>query len=613
MPIPDYSVLSGHPFDGELVWPHNHQKPPHYMIKVRAGSKTFSVAVNVQSQDLSEVLYLIDYQFRPPQEDGLRALSPGLTKLDSKPGGLAIDFVRQKLVQPEDMNKLPKPSLGHGSQLLGAIQTLTAAAHQDPDSILYAFGSAFPDGIHDIHMNQGNPPPHTGDNGTWRDGAVFLFLPGTQRWIGVFLAFQTQVWTTDARGNPAAVVTEAAPVSFAVTESVAASPFIERSFAATRPTLAHPSATRPAGRGNQFFHKLPAPTRPAPYRMALAEVLAPEELARIGTNGRMVFHVAGDAGNAGHDLGYQLNVAKHMERQLTPPNPGDRPAFLYVLGDVVYFNGEDSKYASQFYDIYDFYKAPILAIPGNHDGDNLPDDKSLAAFVKNFCAPTPAHPSAAHEAVRDAMTQPNPYWTLTSPLLTVIGLYSNVPEHGLLDDPAGADRPQEDWFQKELAEAPRDRPVIVALHHPPYSLDKGHGASELMAAVLERAMTKTGRVPAAVFTGHVHNYQRFTRQRGTAQIPYVICGCGGYPSFHQMLAAFTTPSATPWPDVTLNSFEVTRKGFLRITVTNPLMTCEFFTVPLPSEPEDGPTVLADRFVLDWKQNALVNPDDQSGQ
>ncbi len=613
MPIPNYSVLAGHPTDGELVWPHNHQKPPHFMIKVPVGSRTFSVAVNVQSEDLSEVLYLIDFQFRPPQEDALRALSEGLTALDSEPGGLALDFVRQKLVRPADMHLLPKPSLGHGAQLLGAVQTLLGAARQDPDSMLYAFGSSFPDGIHDIHMNQGNPAPHQQDNGTWQDGAVLIFLPGTQRWVGVFLAFQTQVWTTDAKGNPAAVVTEAVPVSFAVPAAqAAASPFVPRLFAATRPTLQNPSVVRPVGVGNQYFHKLPPPTRPAPFRMALAEVLPPEQMARIAASRRLVFHAAGDTGNAGHDLGYQLNVAKHLERQLTPPNPGDRPAFLYILGDVVYFNGEESKYAAQFYDIYDFYKAPILAIPGNHDGDNLADDTSLGAFVKQFCAPTPTHSPAALEAVRDTMTQPNPYWTLTTPLLTIIGLYTNVPEHGLLDEPNAAEQPQEDWFLKELAEAPKDRPVLVALHHPPYSLDKGHGASDLMGALLERAMAQTGRVPAAVFTGHVHNYQRFTRRRGAAQIPHVVSGCGGYPSFHQMLAAFTTPSATPWPDVTLDCFEVTRKGFLRVTVTDTLLTCEFFTVPLPDEPEDGPTVLRDRFVLDWKKQVLVNDDDGGG-
>jgi uncharacterized protein YukJ len=606
MPIQDYSVLAGHPVSGGLVWPHNPQKPPHYMIKVQAGARSYNVAVNVQSQDHSEVLYYIDYQFRPPQEEALQALSPGLTPLESGPGGLALDFLREKLVSRDEMHLLPKPSLGHGAQLLGAIETLTNSAHHDPDSVLYAFGSAFPDGIHDIHMNQGNPPPHEADNGTYQDGAVFLFLPGLQRWIAVFLAFQTQVWTTDADGNPADALAALAPLSFAVPEAVAeASPFVPRLFAATRPTLRNPTASRPANRGNQYFHPLPAPTRPAPHRMALAEAVPPEQMARIMASGRLVFHMAGDTGNAGHDLPYQLITAKHLERQLTPANPSDRPAFLYLLGDVVYFNGEESAYASQFLDIYDFYQGPIFAIPGNHDGDNLSGQESLAAFVKHFCAPTPTHPTASREAVRDAMTQPNPYWTLQTPLLTIIGLDTNVPEHGLLDDPKGPARPQEDWFVRELAEAPADRPVIVALHHPPYSLDNGHGASDRMAAALERAMARTGRVPALVITGHVHNYQRFTRRRGDCVIPHVVAGCGGYPGFHQMLASFAAPSPTPWPDVTLESFQVTRKGFLRMTVTAQHLTGEFFTVPLPGEPEAGPTVLYDRFVLDWRENLLV--------
>jgi hypothetical protein len=218
--------------------------------------------------------------------------------------------------------------------------------------------------------------------------------------------------------------------------------------------------------------------------------------------------------------------------------------------------------------------------------------------MKNFCTATPVHSLTAHEAVRDTMTQPNVYWTLNTPLLTVIGLYSNVPEHGMLDDPAGQAKTQEEWFVKELAEAPADRPVLVALHHPPYALDKGHGGSARMAAALDRALEKTGRTPAAVFSGHVHNYQRFTRARGGKQIPYVVAGCGGFPAFHQMLQAYATPSPTPWPDVTLEAYEVTRKGFLRMTVTADRLKGEFFTVPLPGEPEDGPTVLRDQFVLD---------------
>ena len=70
------------------------------------------------------------------------------------------------------------------------------------------FGSSYADpngqqGIHDIHMNQGNPKgPFQKDNGIWQDGAIFIELPASGKWIAVFLAFQTESWTTDNSGNP---------------------------------------------------------------------------------------------------------------------------------------------------------------------------------------------------------------------------------------------------------------------------------------------------------------------------------------------------------------------------------------------------------------------------
>jgi uncharacterized protein YukJ len=56
-------------------------------------------------------------------------------------------------------------------------------------------------GIHDIHLNQGNTGQHAGDNGSLQDGGLILAQP--DRYVGLFLAFQTQrVPTTDA-GAPA--------------------------------------------------------------------------------------------------------------------------------------------------------------------------------------------------------------------------------------------------------------------------------------------------------------------------------------------------------------------------------------------------------------------------
>jgi uncharacterized protein YukJ len=72
----------------------------------------------------------------------------------------------------------------------------------DEGAILFAFGSEFPDGIHDIHMNQGNPPGRfASDNGTYTDGALLAYFPSQKRWLAVFIAFQSQSWPAGGAGD----------------------------------------------------------------------------------------------------------------------------------------------------------------------------------------------------------------------------------------------------------------------------------------------------------------------------------------------------------------------------------------------------------------------------
>src|SRR5947207_2025044 len=202
--------------------------------------------------------------------------------------------------------------------------------------------------------------------------------------------------------------------------------------------------TRPA----QIFHPLPTPTGSAPYHLSLSDVLPPEQVASIQAAGRLVFHTAGDTGGIKSPEPQQITI-EHMGREFDSPDPHTHPAFFYHLGDIVYYYGEAKQYHSQFYEPAIHYPAPIFAIPGNHDGDVFNETiPSLAAFVENFCAPTPQHNKEAGDALRDTMTQPNVYWTLETPFATFIGLYSNVPEGGQLDDQQIA------WFESELAEAP---------------------------------------------------------------------------------------------------------------------------------------------------------------
>jgi hypothetical protein len=66
------------------------------------------------------------------------------------------------------------------------------------------FGFRPGNGIHDVHMNQGNRDEHWHDNGIWSDGGLIFQWPESDpdRWSAIFLAFQTQSWRTDDRGHP---------------------------------------------------------------------------------------------------------------------------------------------------------------------------------------------------------------------------------------------------------------------------------------------------------------------------------------------------------------------------------------------------------------------------
>ncbi len=221
MPITNYSVLAGKPVSGKVVT----GSSTHYQMTVQANGGPFTVAVNIQSVDGSEVLYAIAENFAPPNPAALQALATGMTALASVPGGLALDFVREQvngtpLITRQQMTLLPqfRPkglseedrvlSRARASALQNAVVTLLNMTIADNDGMIYAFGSSYADsgkvdGIHDIHMNQGNPANnHGNDNGIWQDGAIFIHLPSKNTWTAIFIAFQTESWSTDDSGNP---------------------------------------------------------------------------------------------------------------------------------------------------------------------------------------------------------------------------------------------------------------------------------------------------------------------------------------------------------------------------------------------------------------------------
>ena len=342
-----------------------------------------------------------------------------------------------------------------------------------------------------------------------------------------------------------------------------------------------------------------APTKgQPPYHLALDAILPADSIGGIKEAKLLVLHMAGDTGGVKSPQPQHL-VSTHMEDDLRNSPTRAKPAFFYHLGDVVYFHGEPQGYFDQFYEPYEHYELPILGIPGNHDGESEP---SLEGFIENFCSPEPQLSPQAGHTTRETMIQPNVYWTLQTPFATMIGLYTNVPEGGELADD------QKDWLRQELAEAPTDRALLVAMHHPIFSIDRFHGPSEYMGGVLDAAIQGANRIPDAVFAGHVHNYQRFTRNYQNREIPYIVAGAGGYWNLHKVETqdreTVTTPYIFPGTDAILQAYCDDHHGFLRLEISQNTLIGKYFTVPRPQESWSQPAECIDSFVLDLKNHAL---------
>jgi hypothetical protein len=333
---------------------------------------------------------------------------------------------------------------------------------------------------------------------------------------------------------------------------------------------------------------VPPPSMPQP-RMDLADVVGPGLIAQIQSAKTIVFHAVGDTGaakvsatqSAGTAIAHEGSVADAMAADVANGGAG-APAFFFHLGDIVYNFGEDQYYYDQFFEPFRGYDRPIFAIPGNHDGmvfgssPNVPQVPTLQAFLSNFCAAVPGPSPDAGGLMRSVMTQPGVYFTLDAPFVSIIGLYSNVLDGpGVISSESGAYPTMNDdqltFLQAELTrlKPARDagqQAVLLAVHHPPASVDSLHGGTVGLANDIDKACQAAGLWPDAVLSGHAHLYQRFSRSvpgLGRA-IPYVVSGSGGFAATPPQTAA---PAAgTTIGQYTLVTPPVVDFGYLTLTV-----------------------------------------------
>ena len=359
---------------------------------------------------------------------------------------------------------------------------------------------------------------------------------------------------------------------------------------------------------NNSFQALPNPRGKPPYHLKLDKVLSSDQINSIFDSGGISFHIVGNTGGREKKECQQI-VKTAMEGDFkNEGNISKKPAFCYHLGDIVYRYGEGDEFCTQFYEPYAHYPAPIFAIPGNRDADVRPGSNkksSLSAFVDNFCAESIEVTQDACDINRPAMIQPNVYWTLEAPFLTIIGLYSNIPDSGYFDNE------QIDWFKKELSNASNEKALIVCVHHSPFSADIRHSGSVNTLNMLDSTFRDSRRLPDVILSAHVRNYQRFTRKLGDRQIPYIIVGNGGHWKLDYMQNHFNNKIKFPYnlpdrTDLSLENYIDDRHGFMRIYVTPNKLIGKQFVVSRPHEPWRKDAKQIDSFKLDLQTHQVKN-------
>lgn len=214
MPLTHYGVLKGRPIQRRL----GITSSPHYQVHMIDEITDYRIAINVGAEDPERPLeYLIDEDFHHPITGGLHRLPLGFTPLLSAPGTSALDYIRHNLFDPSRMRPLPFDIPGPDNDLNEKIDRHIQRALAEEDALIYAFGDRWGpliqhrdpifgfepgNGIHDIHMNQGNDHRFQGQDGIYQDGAVLIHFPSSHQWVAIFLKFQPQTWhTTEPKGH----------------------------------------------------------------------------------------------------------------------------------------------------------------------------------------------------------------------------------------------------------------------------------------------------------------------------------------------------------------------------------------------------------------------------
>ena len=215
MPLPNYGVLCGTFNDFKKEDPNNFGQWFHGFIYVNTPIGVYECAVDVNSPT-GQFEYMMLGGLDPTMFTNISSLPDGYHELPRNSASGAIDYIRSPFVNQAagcvEAFLAVWNSLFGTKQKVWKVNTGDEALNKLKDVIttstrLYVFGAPYTyggNGVHDIHMNQGDPVGSQwyAANGTWQDGCVIAARPGETKLFGYFGKFVTQSLNTDDSGNP---------------------------------------------------------------------------------------------------------------------------------------------------------------------------------------------------------------------------------------------------------------------------------------------------------------------------------------------------------------------------------------------------------------------------
>ncbi|MEW2812663.1 metallophosphoesterase [Streptomyces massasporeus] len=223
---------------------------------------------------------------------------------------------------------------------------------------------------------------------------------------------------------------------------------------------------------------------------------------------------------------------------------GQDTRFAVLASDVIYPVGSADDYDTKFFRPYQDYRAPIYAIPGNHDWY-----EDLGGFMRVFCddaPPLPPEPRprpftrawlrsllwhrprpdagqhlAEARKLRSApeqqAVQPGPYWAIDAGPVRIIGIDTGL--LGTLDAEQGA------WL-REVSRGPR--PKILVTGSPLYVDGRREPCAVEGGGTVDDIVRDPDHHYVAAIGGDIHNYQRYPVVLDDGRtLQYVVAGGGG--------------------------------------------------------------------------------------